>query len=121
LERRCPLCHAKLIEQKEPRYAFLRDFTCNRRDHFFGKRVATNDGAVVVVKIRLRDGWGGRLSLKLYYSQGFSEVWRGNDRQARVTVPLLVNVDLSNPASIRRAVERWLCRGVRLRWSLRGR
>jgi hypothetical protein len=102
----------------EPRYVFFRDFTCNRRDHFFGERIATDDpGAVVVVKVRLRD-FGGKLSLKLCYSEGFSEVWEGNDRQARVTVPLLVNVDLANPREIRRVILHWLARDIRLPWRL---
>jgi hypothetical protein len=95
-----------------------RDAYCYQRDHFYAERVL-NNGVVQVVKVRVRDSQGEKLSLKLYLDKGFSEVWAGSSRSPRVVVPLIVEVDLADEAAIRRTVLFWLRREPllrRVRW-----
>ena len=91
VEHKCPFCNSELELDHQIEY---KDYSCQKKDHFFSKRIEDKD--LIKIKLFLRDDDGQKVFLKINFDEGASEVWTNNSRVARNKIDYAFEPDFND-------------------------
>jgi hypothetical protein len=94
MQHLCPICKRKLT--KEHNISFI-DYHCfpSSADHHYTSRL--KDDQILQVKVRLKTLNGERVFFKLYFDEGYSEVWTKINDTNRVRINHVFMPDFNQP------------------------
>lgn len=84
------------------------DYSCSQDEHHFSYRVANHR----MVKLRVRFGTGEhKLCLKVYYTEGVSDVWSRSKSTHRIRINHIIVPDFSNLEKLKSKIKTCLVFG----------
>ena len=101
----CPICKREL---KEDHMISYQDYHCfpSLLGHHYAARI--KDDQIIQIKIRLRAMNGSNLFLKVYFNQGYSEVWSKLNDTNRIKINHVFMPDFNNLVKLEKKMKTYL-------------